>query len=257
MNPSQYYALICKEPLLSAAEEAALFKKYYEKGTTTEEKTRIRDKIIRANLRYAFKQAKYYSKDTPSMFEELISAGNEGLTVAFDKYSPSKKVRFLTYAGAWVDQRITHHMSRMRIVSLPTYKQQICAKIDKIKAANPEASKEEIRDMLRVQGLTEKQIKELFDYRYLTYYISDIDEQNFLVNPIEENFEKQLDDEKVWKAVSQLPSPSREIIARMYGLVDGEEQTPNAIAKALHLTKEQVMSYVEDAMTTLRDVFDI
>ena len=256
MNPSQYYATICKEPLLSASEEAALFKKYYEKGTTAKEKTQIRDKIIRANLRYAFKQAKYYSKDTPGMFEELISAGNEGLTVAFDKYSPAKKVRFLTYAGAWVDQRITHHMSRMRIVSLPTYKQQICAKIDKVKAANPEASNEELRELLKEQGFTEKQIKELFDYRYLTYYISDIDEQNFLVNPIEESFEKQLDDERVWKAVSQLPSPSREIIARMYGLVDGEEQTAAAIAKALRLTKEEITTHVENAMEILRDVFD-
>ena len=188
--------------------------------------------------------------------KELISAGNEGLTVAFDKYSPAKKVRFLTYAGAWVDQRITHHMSRMRIVSLPTYKQQICAKIDKVKAANPEASNEELRELLKEQGFTEKQIKELFDYRYLTYYISDIDEQNFLVNPIEESFEKQLDDERVWKAVSQLPSPSREIIARMYGLVDGEEQTAAAISKALRLTKEEITTHVENAMEILRDVFD-
>lgn len=255
MNIPQYYAEICKIPLLSKAEEEALFKEYYTKSTTENKKKQIRDLVIRSNLRFAFKQAKFHSSEAPGMFEELISAGNEGLTVAFDKYSPKKNVRFLTYAGAWVVQRIKHHMSMMRIVSLPTYKQQICARIDKLKGANPDATRSEIIQALVEDGVSDKHANELYDYRFLTYHISDLTEDNFLSDPISEEVDVKLDNDKVRKSVSNLPSPHREIMARLYGFIDGEEQSIITISKNLRIPKDDVIKYRDESLEILRDIF--
>ena len=190
------------------------------------------------------------------MFEELISAGNEGLTVAFDKYSPDKKVKFLTYAGFWVNQRITDHMSMMRIVSLPAYKQQICARIEKMRNANPDKTKAEIIEYMVATGVARRHVEELYEYKFLTYYISDIDENNFLTDPIGEEVDKKMDDDKVRAGVANLPSPHREILAQLFGFVDGKEASVSSISKILKISKEEVAKYRDEGLNILKKSFD-
>lgn len=119
MDLSTYYTQICRHPLLTREEEFDLFIELHDPGISEKEKNKIKAKIINANLRFVFKTAKKYSKNDPDIFEELICAGNEGLLVGLEKFKPSKNVRFLSYSGWWVLQRILKEMSRMRIVSLP------------------------------------------------------------------------------------------------------------------------------------------
>lgn len=119
MDLSQYYTQICKHPLLSREEEHDLFMELSDPTTTEKEKDRIKNKIIKSNLRFVFKTAKKFSKNDPDIFEELIAAGNEGLLVGMEKFELSKNVRFLSYSGWWVLQRILKEMSKMRIVALP------------------------------------------------------------------------------------------------------------------------------------------
>jgi RNA polymerase primary sigma factor len=119
MDLSRYYSEICKTPLLTKEEEFDLFMELNDPAISEKEKAKIKDKIIKANLRFCFKTAKKYSKNDPDIFEELICAGNDGLLVGLEKFKPSMNVRFLSYAGWWVQQRILKEMSKMRIVSLP------------------------------------------------------------------------------------------------------------------------------------------
>lgn len=256
MNISKYYHDIRKEPLLSTSDEEQLFAKYYNPNTSQLEKQAIREKVIKANLRFVFKQAKFYSQETPGMFEELICAGNEGLTVAFDKYSPDKNVKFLTYAGFWVNQRITDHMSMMRIVSLPAYKQQICARIEKYKNANPDKTKQEIIEAMIETGIARRHVEELYEYKFLTYYISDIDENNFLTDPIGEEVDKKMDDDRIRMEVANLPSPHREILASLFGFQDGKESSVSSISKILKISKEEVTKYRDEGLASLKKIFD-
>jgi DNA-directed RNA polymerase sigma subunit (sigma70/sigma32) len=119
MDLSRYYSDICKHPLLSREEEFDLFMDLNDPALSEKERQKIKDKILKANLRFVFKTAKKYSRNDPDIFEELICAGNEGLLVGMEKFKPSKNVRFLSYSGWWVLQRILKEMSKMRIVSLP------------------------------------------------------------------------------------------------------------------------------------------
>jgi RNA polymerase primary sigma factor len=130
-----YYTTICKEPFLSREEEYELACTYKNPESSPEEKEAAKHKLINSNLRFVFKKAKQASGNDPVMFAELICAGNEGLLVGLEKYVPSMDVKFLSYAGWWVFQRMQNEMSDMRLVSLPTWKQQLSAKIQKLKEA--------------------------------------------------------------------------------------------------------------------------
>lgn len=238
--------------MLSKDEETALFKEYKSSKTSVARKEEIRTHILRANLRFAFKEAKKFSKNDPRVFEELILAANDGLLAGFEKFDPSKGYRFLSYAGWWVQQRILKEMSKMRLVSLPIWKQQLASKINKFQETKPDITLEELKKLL--PGVSEKDIKELMETNYLTYYIDDMDENDFEVDVIGGEVQQRMDNERVWKAVSALDSPYREIIARSFGLEDGDEKTPAEIAKALKLPKEEIKRLKTEGLKMLKDV---
>jgi RNA polymerase sigma factor (sigma-70 family) len=252
MDLAKYYIEICKEPILTKDEEVAIFKEYRSTKTTEKRKEAIRDQVIRANLRFAFKQAKKFSKSDANIFEDLICAANDGLLTGFEKYDPSLGYRFLSYAGWWIQQRILKEMSKMRLVALPIWKQQLAAKILKLKESNPNISIEELKEAL--PGVPEKDITELSQTRYLTYYIDDMDENEFEVDVIGEEVQRRMDNERVWKAVASLPSPHREIMARSSGLEDGREHTPAEMAKALKIPKEEVKRVKLEGLKMLKDI---
>lgn len=254
MDLTKYYSEILKEKILSREEEEDLFANYYKEETTEAQKKKIRDRVISANLRFVFNQAKKFSRNDPSMFGELIAAGNEGLLVGFEKFNPNDGFRFLSYAGWWVNQRILNEMSKMRIVSLPIWKQQLATKIQKILESNEKMTLDELKERLREAGVKnkDKDIEELYQTRYLTFYIDDIDENEFEIDPIGEGINQKLDDEKIWKHVNALPSPHREVIARCFGLDDADEHSVAQIAKSLKVKKEEVKKIRMEALSMLK-----
>jgi RNA polymerase sigma factor (sigma-70 family) len=252
MDLAKYYTEICKEDILTKEEEVKLFKEYKASKTTEARKSLIRDQVIQSNLRFAFKQAKKFSRNDPSIFKDLIGAANEGLLVGFEKYDPDLGYRFLSYAGWWIQQRILKEMSKMRLVSLPIWKQQLAAKILKLTESNPNLTIEELKVLL--PDVPEKDLIELSQTRYLTYYIDDMDENEFEVDVIGEEVQKQMDNEKVWKAVASLPSPHREVVARSSGLEDGIEYTPAQMAKSLKLPKEEIKRVKAEGLVMLKEI---
>lgn len=254
-NLSKYYESICKTPLLTKEEEHDLFLELHDDGISESRKQLIRDKIIKANLRFVFKQAKYRSKNDPDIFEELIAAGNEGLLVGLSKYTLSRNVRFLSYAGWWIDQRMWSQMSKMRIVALPMWKQQLAARIQKfIDKLERDPTLAELKK--EFPDVPEKDLLELSKTKYLTFYLEDMnsDDQSFRIDPIGTEVEVRLDREKLYKTLLSLPSPHKEIIDLCYGLslnVDGELSNAD-IAKKLGLSKDQVRQYRKEAIALLK-----
>lgn len=250
MDLSKYYLEICKEPILSKIEEQELMVIYKGTKSTEKEKKKAKDRIIKSNLRFVFKQAKNYSKNDPHTFEELISAGNEGLLVGLEKYDPARKIRFLTYAGWWVIQRILKEMSKMRIVSLPIWKQQLASRIAKMKDTNETLSVADVQK--EFPAISEKDIRELFDTKYLTYYIDDLEENNIEIDSIANTVERDHDNKTLLEAVDKLPSPHKEIMILSYGLEDGRELAFTQLAKRLVLTREQLKQLKKEALNMLK-----
>ena len=254
MDLSKYYDEIMKEPLLTEGEEKDLFLEYQDAGISETRRSQIRDRIIRANLRFVFKTAKSASKKDPTMFEDLIAAGNEGLLVGFEKFKPDEGYRFLTYAGWWVKQRILHQMSTQRLVALPIWRQQLAARIQKAVDSNENITLDELRALF--PEVKDKDLKELFDTSFLTFYIEDIgDDPAFEIDPIETSVNAKLDQQKIHAALSSLSEQERTLLDLLYGITDGEEMKPADIMIELKLTKEQFRTIKRDALAKLKAIF--
>jgi RNA polymerase sigma factor (sigma-70 family) len=256
MDISAYYSEILKHPLLTKEEEQDLFLSLEDNGLTEPEKQKIRDKIINANLRYGFKIAKRYSRGDPDEFSELIAAANLGLMIGFQKFDPKRGYRFLTYAGQWVFQSVQDRLSKFRVVSLPTYRQQLSANIQKV-----QATREDKLTLSELKVLfpksTEKDLLDLSENRYLTYYLSDLeDEPDFEIDPISDEVHARMDREKIIQAIESLDPKKAELISLTYG-IHGEELKQTEIAKRLNLSKEQLRQLkkegLEELETLLKD----
>lgn len=255
MDLSFYYDLICKQPLLTKDEEYDLLEVYHGENSTAAQKKKAKDTIINANLRFAFKRAKILSKGNSDQFEELISAGNEGLIVALDKFKPSRGVRFLTYAGWWVRQRQLNEMAKMRIVAVPIWKQQLASRIMKIaESFEYPPTAEDI--YAKMEGVALKDIKELYGTRYLTFYLEDLSEEEVEHSTFLEELLSTMDESLVNRRLGETLTPREaEVVSLSFGLDDGHEKTLAEIALAMDASKEEVKALRREGLSKLKEVF--
>ena len=256
---TKYYESICKQPILTREEERRLFDIIYDKtGSFSERQKKLAsDKLIGANLRFVFKKAKQYSKGDIDQFQELISAGNEGLVVSLEKFDPKSGVRFLTYAGWWVIQRQLKEMSRMRIVSLPIWKQQLAKRITnrENELGRPMTDQELSAEFPEFKL---KDLKDLSKTKYLTYYIDDfLTEDGFhtedgLIKDLGSELVEFLDNEDMQLAINALPSPMKEVLELSFGLDDGKEKSVSKVASELNLRTDEVKRLRTEAIIRLR-----
>lgn len=251
MSISNYYEQICKEPLLTAEEEKRLLLIYKSEDSTPRQKHLARERLILANLRFVFKTAKKYSRRYPASLEDLISSGNEGLLVAIDKYDINSGNRLLTYAGWWIMQRILKEMSRLRLVSLPIWKQQVAAKIAKLKEDNEELTTEDI--LKQFPEVPEKDVRELAETAFLTCFIDDLSDKE--LNPIEFEVEDALDHSRLHDNLNGLTEEQRAVVLLSWGFDDGKEKNSKNVAKELGISKDEVTRIKREAMEKLKSKY--
>lgn len=63
--------------------------------------------------------------------DDLIQEGYLGLQEAVDRFNIDKGVKFLTYAGYWVDNRVRRYINNMRLVRVPRYMHEDIFKYNK------------------------------------------------------------------------------------------------------------------------------
>ena len=87
--------------------------------------TKARDALLQGHLRFVVKMARNRSRD-PEKLEDLIAAGNLGLVKALDRYDLNRRpaVRFLTYAGAWINKEMLDNDYASSLVHVPTHRQK-------------------------------------------------------------------------------------------------------------------------------------
>jgi hypothetical protein len=151
-------------------------------------------------------------------------------------------------------QRILEDMASMRLVKIPSYKQQLSAKIQKLKNNNEALTLDDLKKEFKDTDISDKDLEDLYKTQYLTFYISDLDESNFEINPIEEGVQRTLDDEVCLASVNKLPSPYREIIGRSFGLSDGKDQSISKISRDLKFSKSDTAMYKEKGLEMLKEI---
>ena len=81
-----------------------------------------RNTLIQANLRFVVDMARKYQHSGLAL-EDLISAGNEGLIIAAERFDGTRGFKFITYAMWWVRQSIQQAITtQSRLIRLPETK---------------------------------------------------------------------------------------------------------------------------------------
>jgi len=248
VSMNSYYDTISKTALLTKEEEKALLIVLKSETSTDLQKKRARDRLIEANLRFVFKQAKKYARRYPASFDDLLSSGNEGLMVGVDKYNIDSGNRLLTYCGWWVLQRILKEMSKLRLVALPIWKQQLAAKIARLKEENEDITFEQI--LANCPGHPEKDVRELSETAFLTCFIEDLSDTDLV--DIEFQVEDEIDDQRLHQRISELGEMHRKVLMMSLGFDDGQEKSIKEISRTTGLTRDEVNAYKKEALETLR-----
>jgi RNA polymerase sigma-32 factor len=102
----RYLAEISRIPILSAAEERDLARRFRQQGDL-----RAGHELITSNLRFVVKVAFEYRSYGLRM-GDLIQEGNLGLMRAVQKFDPEREIRLISYAVWWIRAYIHGHILR-------------------------------------------------------------------------------------------------------------------------------------------------
>jgi len=257
---SDYLDKIGKIPLLSASEEIELFRKIRSKKTSPLQKSALREKLIKANLRLVVHVAKSF-RNSGVPLADLIGEGNVGLIVAVDKFDIKKKNRFSTYAVWWIRQAMRNITNASKTIRLPSYLVGIIDKwkhqFNSLLACGKNLTIEEIKTNLGIspselriiqRALVGLRIKIIGLDRAPEMGADTRDEKNSLTL------------ETLIKLLGTLSEREAKILKLHFGLSeelldpDAKHLTLQDIAKHLKLSRERVRQIEKNALKKLQDI---
>jgi RNA polymerase primary sigma factor len=172
------------------------------------------DELVKHNLPFVIRIAKGYRNKTTVSFADLISEGNIGLIKAAQKFDPSKKIKFSSYAVWWIRASINECIERYKTNIEHTF-------VDDYQIINL-ADNEDL-----YEGINEEFEQKMNNLQSRRSAIED------LVKCLEER--------------------ERKIILLFFGLYDdGKEKNLEEISKVMCLTKERVRQIKDAALVKLK-----
>ena len=161
--PAAYARALRAAPLVEAAEEIDLVRRWREEGDTS-----ARDRLVVAHLRLVVKTAaqfRGYGMD----FDDLVAEGNFGLVRALDTFDPERGLRFSTYAQWWVRAAMFEHVLKFSTpvaFGLSAERKRLFFKLKGIKArlTGPHGGSltpTEAAEVARQLGVSERQVVEM------------------------------------------------------------------------------------------------
>lgn len=107
-----------KSVTMSREEERRLFEEYAN-STDESRKKEIFDKIIIANLKFAFKMASDKAKECDKSIDDLFSEAKIGLIEAFNKYDPHVGTKFISFVVWYVRRALNTFVSDDDLIRIP------------------------------------------------------------------------------------------------------------------------------------------
>lgn len=251
---------------LSAEEEQACFKKLKE-GSDKEQQDAI-DKLVESNLKLVYLEAHQF-RGSGVPFEDLVSAGSEGLLHAIEKFDITKGTKFITYGVWWIRQRMRLAIQNFRIVRLPAKAGVIRAKLLRSRANYLEEFAEEpsLEDLSDYSGIPVDQINKIMNSLSFGISLEDTgDEDENLA--LEETLastndtsdgidEEMLEDKELLEAlkhhISKLNKRDQYILSLRFGLEEGRSPaTLEEVAQEVGRCRERCRQLQAEALQHLK-----
>jgi len=221
--------------------------------------------MISSNLRLVVTIAQDYANLGLPLLD-LISEGNVGLTVAVDRFDPSKGAKLSTYAAWWIRQSIKRALSNQgRTIRLPVHLGEKISKMRRVALhLSEEIGREPTDDELGEEiGIASEKVSHLktasTSLASLDAPIGDddltelgesvADEQ--ARTPFELLRDKDLHND-VDGLLEVLDDREKEIICRRFGFDGGERKTLEEIGRKLRVSRERIRQLENIALSKLR-----
>jgi RNA polymerase sigma factor (sigma-70 family) len=223
-------------------------------------------RLVEHNLRLVVFNVKGYHNQTKHPMLDLIQEGNIGLMRAAEKFDPTYKTRFTTYATPWIHQGIRRYLAtQTRTIRLPEH---VDAKLRLIKRETTRLESElgrtpSVRELSIATSLEETIVEETiaFNYSVGTFdndSTSD-DSGSAWVNriaddqpPVSDIFETNEQAQQIKTTVETLDEETRLVVTLRYGLDNTPALSLKQISKRLDLTPLRVRQIENYALQTLR-----
>jgi RNA polymerase primary sigma factor len=238
---------VSRHRLLTADEEIDLAQRI-ERGDFE-----AKERMVNSNLRLVVSIAKHYrGQDVP--LTDLIQEGILGLIRAVEKFDWRRGLKFSTYATPWIRQSIERGIAyKARTIRIPVHVLQRERKIRRSvpvlvarygrEPTDDELASEvelpvhqvrEVREAARTVTSLDRPVGEEDGASLGELFPSDEEE------PVEE-VDREVREQVVQRAVSELPPPEREILCRRYGLTDDRRpQTVEQVVRSLGVSRAEV-----------------
>jgi len=266
LSVDKYLSEISSIPLLTSEEEVEL-PKLIAQGDQ-----KALDRFVSGNLRFVISVSKQYQQRGASL-SDLISAGNEGLIKAAQRYEPSRGFKFISYAVWWVRQSIMQYLSdNVKSIRLPLNKlglinkiKNITSKLEQDFERNP--TSEEISEGLFLLYEINLDASEVDEIMRVSTPISSLDlpitidesatlidvipgETMMDINEIMKREDLQFTIKKVFD--KKLTPKEQQIITSFYGLFGNTPKSLEELGFEHELTRERVRQIKEKAIRKIK-----
>jgi RNA polymerase primary sigma factor len=248
---------IGKHDLLTAAEEVALAKRI-ERGDSS-----AKERMINSNLRLVVSIAKRYRGHGVS-FGDLIQEGVIGLNRAAEKFDWRKGFKFSTYATWWIRQACQRAISNQgRTIRVPAHVHERRIKLARLtREFEIEHGREPTEaELASISGYEEQHVIEALSVAEASVSLNqtvgddgdgelgDLFADPDAVDPSEEAGDV-VRRQSVRAALHELPERERRLLELRFGF-EGEQQSLDAIARELGVSRERVRQLETNALRAL------
>lgn len=246
---------IATRPLLTAEEEVELGALAFAGNMEA------RNELIEANLRFVFKLARKFPAKGRAEYEEIISAGLEGLTHAAERYNPEMGTRFTTYARFWIEHCIKRYLNKIvPAMHVPTGQIQGVRSLHRDlvknyqKYRNGSLTEESLAEL---RGESKSVVHRIMAVKSAFSVVSyDSEEGQVYMNM---SSEKEEEDKQaielpanIEKAISELTDTQRDILQRYFG-INCSPQTLQDISMIYILSRERIRQIKDEALAIIRE----
>jgi len=262
-NPlSKYYRTMAAYPPLGEKELGDLILKSREVPATPEAES-AREKAIYSNLRLAWSVAKRYSASSPLSFQDLLQEGVLGLSKAVDRFDPSRKVHFSTYAYYWIEEAIRSAIREERdSIRLPDRLVDLnrVVRLASDRLTQTLGREPSVPEIAQDLNLEEKEVSEALEAFQKPVSLDDSvgDEEDgdtlssFVPDPDSPSLSQEIDEEDSARGISNaleiLSDREKDIIMRNFGLGGLKPESLEAIGKGYGVSRERIRQIREGAL---------
>ena len=268
---AQYLREIKQYPILSKTEESRLARKIRVDGDE-----KAFEHFVCCNLRIVLSLSRKYTNRGVS-FLDLITAGNEGLIHAAQKFDERRNVRFFWYAQWWIRRAFQEAISANRSIIPRSYiAKRIQTQISKsIRETGLEPTNEELArklktdeqkveaargELLPIYSLDEiyeyldRDIRQEEDVSSVVEHLSFEHDAHLYSPGVDELHISTFRNELVKKALNKLDLRQQEVIKRNFGLGGCNVHNLEKIARMMSLSRERVRQIRNDALKELKHI---